>query len=150
MKTFTPTRLALTGLLLSVFCLTARAESQGPQPQAKAVSKNLNQPLVVLLKSDTCAVCKKIAPLLSRLNKTYQHRSQWVTLDLSNRKTLAQAEKQVKALGIEAFFEKYGNHTGLVAVMDPHSKQILTLLIAEEKPEKYQMALDQALKILNP
>ncbi len=150
MKTFTPSRLALMGLFLSAFCLPAQAENLGPPPQGKSVSKNLNQPLVVLLKSDTCAVCKKIAPLLSQLNKTYQHRSQWVTLDLSNRKTLAQAEKQVKALGIEAFFEKYGNHTGIVAVMDPQSKKVLSLLIAEEKPEKYQMALDQALKILNP
>jgi hypothetical protein len=150
LKTFRPTRLALMGLFLSAFCLTAQAENQGSSPPAQSVSKGLNQPLVVLLKSDTCAVCKQIAPLLSRLNKTYQHRSQWVTLDVSNRKTLAQAEKQVKALGIEAFFEKYGNHTGIVAVIDPKSKQILTLLVAEEKPEKYQMALDQALKILNP
>lgn len=120
------------------------------EQRTSTTAPTLVKPWVVLVKADWCAVCKETEPLLSDLKKQFQNRTLWVELDVSNRKKIAEATARVKVLGLDDFFRSYGNKTGVVALIEPKSKKVMRLLIAETRREVYLSALNQALASAQP
>lgn len=109
----------------------------------------MTQPMIVVVRAEWCPACKKITPTLQGLMKDYQTQAQWVILDVSNKKSTAEAAQKAQELGLSDFFKKYGARTSTVAIIDPQSKKVLSLFMAESQREKYVTALDQARKMLN-
>ncbi|PIQ29138.1 thiol-disulfide isomerase [bacterium (Candidatus Blackallbacteria) CG17_big_fil_post_rev_8_21_14_2_50_48_46] len=144
---FKPVILSLFALLLSAGSLTlpAMAEKAPASQTQTQPAKAQVKPIVAVVKADWCPACQKISPTLMGLMKDYMNKADWVVLDVTNPKTTAEAEKKAKQLGLEKFYAEFGAKTSTVAIIDPQTKKVLKMFMAEGKREKYVLALNQAL-----
>lgn len=83
------------------------------------------KPVVVDIYASWCAACKNIAPTLSQLKKDYEGKAHFVVLDVSDKSKASQAEARARQLGLEQFFAAHKSQTGMVAIIDPATGNIL-------------------------
>lgn len=83
------------------------------------------KPVVVDIYASWCPACKNIAPTLSQLKQQYGGRVQFVVLDVTDKSKASQAESRARQLGLGQFFAANKSQTGLVAIIDPATGNIL-------------------------
>jgi len=144
---FKPIALSMAALLLAAGAIVTPALAEKPSAAQEATqpTKAQNMPIVAVVKADWCPACKKISPTVMGVMKEYMSKAQWVMLDVTNAKTTAEAEKKVKELGLEKFYAEYGSRTSTVAIIDPQTKKVLSIFMAEGRKDKYVAALNKAL-----
>jgi thiol-disulfide isomerase/thioredoxin len=144
---FKPAIFSLTALLLALCSSVAPALAEKPATTgSKMETPNAaNQPIVVVVTATWCPACKKNKGTVMGVMNDYISKTQWVILDVSTKKTTAEAEKKVKELGLEKFYAEYGARTSTVAILEPQTKKVLSVFMAEGRREKYVAALDKAL-----
>lgn len=143
---FKPLSLSMAALLMAAGAIVTPALAEKPAaPQEAAQPAKDHQPIVAVVKADWCPACKKISPTVMGVMKDYMSKAQWVMLDVTNKQTTAEAEKKVKELGLEKFYAEYGSRTSTVAIIDPQTKKVLSVFMAEGRKEKYVAALNKAL-----
>jgi thiol-disulfide isomerase/thioredoxin len=104
------------------------------------------RPVVVDVYASWCPACKNIAPTLSKLKKDYEGKVHFVVLDVSDKSTARQAETKAKQLGLSQFFEANKAQTGLLAIIDPATGNILAQHRNNANLGDYKAVLDAALK----
>jgi thiol-disulfide isomerase/thioredoxin len=104
------------------------------------------KPVVVDVYASWCPACKNIAPTLSKLKKDYEGKVHFVVLDVSDKSTASQAETKAKQLGLSQFFEANKAQTGLLAIVDPATGNILAQHRNNANLGDYKTVLDAALK----
>lgn len=137
---FSALLLAIGSVHTPIFANEHTSDTQVVEP-----AKTELLPIVAVVKADWCPACKKVGPTMMGLMKDYGSKAQFVVLDVTNPKTTAEAKKKAHELGLDAFFTEYGSKTSTVAIIDPKSKKIINLFMAEAKREKYTAALDKIL-----
>lgn len=83
------------------------------------------KPVVVDIYASWCPACKNIAPALSQLKKEYGGKAHFVVLDVSDQAKASQSEAQAKQLGLGQFFAANKAQTGMVAIIDPATGNVL-------------------------
>ncbi|MEM7479840.1 MAG: thioredoxin family protein [Acidobacteriota bacterium] len=112
----------LLSLLLLVAAVPVGAADGPAEPKLVAVKFH----------ADWCGSCKKMGPLFEDLSNKYDGKSVlFVTLDLTNGTTRAQAEFLAAALG---FGDAYAAHpgTGFVLLLDGATRKPLVKLTADQ------------------
>lgn len=109
------------------------------------IAKAAQKPIVAVVKAEWCGACKKITPTIMGLMKDYQSKATFVVLDVTDKTTSAEAAKKAKAMGLDKFFQEFGAKTSTVAIIDPQSKKVLNVFMAEGDRSKYASALDKAI-----
>jgi thiol-disulfide isomerase/thioredoxin len=83
------------------------------------------KPVLVDIYASWCPACKNIAPTLSQLKQQYGEKIHVVVLDVSDKSKASQAETKARELGLAKFFAENKSQTGMVAIIDPATGNIL-------------------------
>ncbi|WP_199245559.1 thioredoxin domain-containing protein [[Phormidium] sp. ETS-05] len=83
------------------------------------------KPVVVDIYASWCPACQNIAPTLSQLKQQYGDSIHFIVLDVSDRAKASQAESLAAELGLGNFFAANRSQTGMVAIIDPATGNIL-------------------------
>lgn len=111
-----------------------------------ALAKQLQgKPVVVDIYASWCSACQNIAPTLSQLKQEYGGRVHFIVLDVSDRAKANQAEKRARELGLGQFFSANKSQTGMVAIIDPATGNILTQHRNNANKSAYTSVLNAAL-----
>jgi thiol-disulfide isomerase/thioredoxin len=103
--------------------------------------------MAVKFHADWCGSCKTIAPMLSDLkNKRDGEPVLFVTLDLTNQTTTAQAALMASALGIDKVYDKHAPKTGYVLLIDAKTKKVVDKLTKKQTMKQMNAAIGDALK----
>jgi thiol-disulfide isomerase/thioredoxin len=119
----------------------AKAKSSGEKVGSLATELQ-GKPVVVDVYASWCPACKNVAPTLEKLKQEYAGKANFVVLDVTDKTTTAKATARAKELGLDKFLTKNISQTGLIAIFDPATGDIL----AEERNEpavaSYKKPLD--------
>ncbi|MEA5535506.1 TlpA family protein disulfide reductase [Crocosphaera sp. XPORK-15E] len=83
------------------------------------------KPVVVDIYATWCGACKNIAPTLSQLKQDYAGKANFVVLDVSDKSKANEAESKARQLGLGQFFAANKAKTGMVAIINPGTGEIL-------------------------
>jgi thiol-disulfide isomerase/thioredoxin len=83
------------------------------------------KPVVVDIYASWCSACRNIAPTLTQLRQQYAGKVHFIVFDVSDRTTASQAEARARQLGLGQFFAAHKSQTGLVAIIDPATGNLL-------------------------
>lgn len=72
-----------------------------------------------------CAACRNIAPTLAQLKQQYSDTAHFVVFDVSDQSKASEAESLAQELGLADFFAANKAQTGMVAIIDPATGDIL-------------------------
>jgi thiol-disulfide isomerase/thioredoxin len=103
------------------------------------------KPVIVDVYASWCSACQNIAPTLSQLKKDYQGQVNFIVLDVSDKSKARQAEAMARELGLGKFFEMNKSRTGMVAIIDPATGNILTQHYNNANLADYTSVLNTAL-----
>jgi thiol-disulfide isomerase/thioredoxin len=103
------------------------------------------KPVVVDIYASWCSACRNVAPTLSQLRQQYGGSVHFVVLDVSDRSTTSQAERRARELGLEQFFEANRSQTGMIAIIDPATGNILAQYRNNANVADYTSVLNAAL-----
>lgn len=91
-----------------------------------ALSQQLQgKPVVVDIYASWCPACSNIAPTLSQLKEEYDGKVHFVVFDVSDKSKTNQAEAKATQLGLGQFFAANKSQTGMVAIIDPATGNVL-------------------------
>lgn len=103
------------------------------------------KPVVVDIYASWCSACKNIAPTLSQLKQEYGGKVHFVVLDVSDRAKATQAANRARELGLGQFFAANKSQTGMVAIIDPATGNVLTQHRNNANKSAYTSVLNAAL-----
>jgi thiol-disulfide isomerase/thioredoxin len=154
--------LCLSSLAIALSTIAATSARTSAAPDRAIVPANLyavkpgnvggplakqlqGKPVVVEIYASWCPACKNIAPTLSQLKKDYAGKAHFVILDISDRSKASQAERRARELGLGQFFAANKSQTGMVAIVDPATGNILTQHRNNANLTDYTSAIDSAM-----
>lgn len=139
---------SLAAGMILIGAVPALTSSATAKPAAAGQMKEKAMPIVAVVKASWCPACKKIEPTMMGLMKDYMTKATWVVFDVSTKESAEASRKQAEKLGLKDFFAQYGAKTSTVAIIDPHSKKLLKVFMAEGDRSKYVQAIEQAQKTI--
>jgi thiol-disulfide isomerase/thioredoxin len=119
----------------------AKAKPSGDKAGGLAAELQ-GKPVVVDVYASWCPACKNVAPTLETLKKEYAGKANFVVLDVSDKTTTAKATARAKELGLDKFLAKNLSQTGLIAIFDPATGEILSEGRNEPAVDSYKKPLD--------
>lgn len=103
------------------------------------------KPVVVDIYATWCAACKNVAPTLSQLKTDYAGKAHFIVLDVSDRSKAAQSARKAQELGLGRFFEANKSQTGMIAIIDPATGNILAQHRNNANKTAYSSVLNSAI-----
>ncbi len=103
------------------------------------------KPVVVDIYASWCSACKNIAPTMSELKEEYAGKAHFVVLDVSDKSKAAESARQARELGLSRFFEANKSQTGMVAIIDPDTGNLLIQHRNNANKSAYTSVLNSAL-----
>jgi thiol-disulfide isomerase/thioredoxin len=103
------------------------------------------KPVVVDIYASWCPACSNIAPTLSQLKKEYAGKVHFVVFDVSDKSKANQAEAKARQLGLGQFFAANKSQTGMVAIIDPATGNILAQHRNNSNKSAYASVLNAAI-----
>lgn len=103
------------------------------------------KPVVVDIYASWCPACQNIAPTLSELKEQYGDRVHFIVLDVSDRSATMQTETLAAQLGLSDFLNAYRSQTGMVAIIDPATGNILAQHRNNANLSAYTSVIDSAI-----
>ena len=113
----------------------------------KTVEKVQSSKITILdVYHNRCESCQLIDPVIEKLKTNYAENSNisFLKYDLSNPFTASNSRKIAKVLGLENIYKEQ-RYSGVVLIIDSHTKQVLDTLIAEYNIEKYNEVITKRL-----
>jgi thiol-disulfide isomerase/thioredoxin len=104
------------------------------------------KPVVVEVYASWCGACKSIAPTVSQVKQQYDGKANFVVFDVSNRTTTGAAQARAKQLGLGSFLQANESQTGLVAIINPATGQVIKQFRGNANLKDYQTALNPAIQ----
>jgi thiol-disulfide isomerase/thioredoxin len=149
----TVTAISMAGLMATMaqypsVAMSPTIASTAPRliAQNKGLAKQLQgKPVVVNIHASWCPACKTVAPVLSKLQQQYSGKANFVSFDVSDRGSTKAAQSQAKQLGLHNFLQSNKSQTGLVAIVDPATGQVIQQFRGNGNLKDYQGALKQAM-----
>jgi thiol-disulfide isomerase/thioredoxin len=109
-------------------------------------SKLQGKPVLVEIYASWCPACQNVAPTISQLRREYGSKANFVILDISDRGKTAKSQKLAQQLGLSQFFSQNISQTGLVAIVDPATGDILAQYRDNANKSDYATVLDAAIR----
>ncbi|WP_254566661.1 thioredoxin domain-containing protein [Oscillatoria sp. HE19RPO] len=103
------------------------------------------KPVVVDIYASWCAACQNIAPTLEELKTQYGDDIHFIVLDVSDRAKTRQSETLATELGLSDFFAAQRSQTGMVAIIDPATGNILAQHRNNANLTDYTSVIDSAI-----
>jgi thiol-disulfide isomerase/thioredoxin len=103
------------------------------------------KPVVVDIYASWCPACSNIAPTLSQLKKEYAGKVHFVVFDVSDKSKTNQAEAKARQLGLGQFFAANKSQTGMVAIIDPATGNVLAQHRNNPNKSAYTSVLNAAI-----
>ena len=114
---------------------------------AQALSKKFQgKPVVVEIYASWCPACRNVAPTVSQLKKEYAGKANFLVLDVSDKGSTARARNAAQQAGLSQFFSQNISQTGLVAIIDPATGNILAQHRNNSDKSDYTSVLDAAIR----
>jgi thiol-disulfide isomerase/thioredoxin len=112
-----------------------------------ALAKKLQgKPVVVEIYASWCPACKNVAPTIAALKSEYGSKTNFVILDVSDKSKTSKSQNLAKQLGLAQFFSQNISQTGLVAIIDPATGNILAQYRNNANKSDYSAVLDAAIR----
>ncbi len=103
------------------------------------------KPVVVDIYASWCPACQNIAPTLEQLRSQYGDDIHFIVLDVSDRTKTRQSETLATELGLSDFFAANRSQTGMVAIIDPATGNILAQHRNNANLADYTSVIDSAI-----
>lgn len=103
------------------------------------------KPVVVDIYASWCPACQNIAPTLEQLRSQYGDDIHFIVLDVSDRTKTRQSETLATELGLSDFFAAQRSQTGMVAIIDPATGNILAQHRNNANLTDYTSVIDSAI-----
>jgi thiol-disulfide isomerase/thioredoxin len=103
------------------------------------------KPVVVDIYASWCPACQNIAPTLEQLKTQYGDDIHFIVLDVSDRAKTSQSETLATELGLSDFFAANRSQTGMVAIIDPATGNILAQHRNNANLTDYTSVIDSAI-----
>jgi len=120
--------------------------SKGGNVGGPLVKQLQGKPVVVDIYASWCPACKNVAPTLSQLKKEYAGQANFVVLDVSDKAKASQAAAKARQLGLGQYFDANKSQTGMIAIIDPATGNILAQHRNNANKTAYTSVLNAALK----
>jgi thiol-disulfide isomerase/thioredoxin len=115
--------------------------------QAGALSKKFQgKPVVVEIYASWCPACKNVAPTVSQLKKQYAGKANFLVFDVSDQGSTSRARNAAQQAGLGQFFSQNISQTGLVAIIDPATGNVLAQHRNNPDKSDYTSVLDAAIR----
>jgi thiol-disulfide isomerase/thioredoxin len=111
----------------------------------KLASSLQGKPVLIDIYATWCGRCKTIAPTLSQIKEKYKNKVHFLVFDVSDRRTLAQAEVQAENLGLKNYFTLNRTYTSLVSILDPRTGEVIDEFQGNPNLQEYVVAIDKAI-----
>jgi thiol-disulfide isomerase/thioredoxin len=126
---------------------TSSAKAAPTATIAQALSKKYQgKPVVVEIYASWCPACKNVAPTVSQLKRQYAGKANFLVLDVSNQGTTSRSRNAAQQAGLGQFFSQNITQTGLVAIIDPASGNVLAQYRNNSDASDYTSVLDAAIR----
>jgi thiol-disulfide isomerase/thioredoxin len=114
---------------------------------AQALSKKYQgKPIVVEIYASWCPACRNVAPTVSQLKKQYAGKANFLVLDVSDKSATSRSKDAAQQAGLSQFFSQNISQTGLVAIIDPATGNILAQHRNNTDKSDYTSVLDAAIR----
>jgi thiol-disulfide isomerase/thioredoxin len=139
--------IAITGYIVSpnlpiLNAPMAIAQTTNSQKLANSLQ---GKPVLIDIYATWCGRCKTIAPTLSQIKDKYKDKVHFLVFDVSDRRTLAEAEVQARKLGLNSYFAKNRTYTSLVSILDPRTGEVVDEFQGNPNLQEYVVAIDKAI-----
>jgi thiol-disulfide isomerase/thioredoxin len=136
--------LAMTLFSSTVFAQSPNTETKTEaNPEVKIESPKI---IAVELYADWCAACKELMPKMAEIKKTYQNKQILVVrFDMTDEATKAQAGFMASYSGLAEVYKKGGGKTGLVALVNPKTKEIYGVITIKKTADEISKMIDDAI-----
>ncbi len=155
MRKLTTILLGLTLGSLTILDLPAQATStqknaastKAPVATIAQLSNKLQgKPVVVEIYASWCPACKNVAPTFAQLKKEYAGKANFLVFDVSNQGSTSRARTAAQQAGLGEFFAQNIAQTGLVAIIDPATGNVLAQHRNNPDKSDYTSVLDAAIR----
>jgi thiol-disulfide isomerase/thioredoxin len=100
------------------------------------------KPLVVRIHADWCPACKATAATFRGIEKHYAGKANFVTFDVTDAKTAAEATTNAQKLGLSKFYDADKTATSTVAIINPKTGAVSASLYNDNSPSDYAKAIE--------
>jgi thiol-disulfide isomerase/thioredoxin len=123
------------------------ASTKAPVATIAQLNKKLQgKPLVVEIYASWCPACKNVAPTVSQLKKQYTGKANFLVFDVSDQGSTARSRNAAQQAGLSQFFSQNISQTGLVAIIDPATGNVLAQHRNNPDKSDYTSVLDAAIR----
>jgi thiol-disulfide isomerase/thioredoxin len=123
------------------------ASTKAPVATIAQLSKKLQgKPVVVEIYASWCPACKNVAPTVSQLKKQYAGKANFLVFDVSDQSSTARSRNAAQQAGLGQFFSQNISQTGLVAIIDPATGNVLVQHRNNPDKSDYTSVLDAAIR----
>jgi thiol-disulfide isomerase/thioredoxin len=127
-------------------CTTSKPCTSNKGNVGGPLAKQLQgKPVVVDIYASWCPACQNIAPTLSQLKQEYAGKAHFVVFDVSDKSKASEAESRARQLGLSQFFAQNKSKTGMVAIVDPKTGDILAEHYNNTNKSAYTSVLNSAI-----
>ena len=113
------------------------------------VAAATTKPFVVKLHARYCHICMATMGMWSEVERTYGDRVNLVVFDFTNDANWEASRAEAIRLGMEPFFNEYAGISGVVAVLDPKTKEVTGWIDGSRDFDEYRTAIDDAIQESN-
>ncbi len=100
------------------------------------------KPVVVRIHADWCPACKATEATYRGIEKHYAGKATFVTFDVTDAKTAAEAATKAEKLGLTKLYDTDKTATSTVAIINPKTGAVMTSLYNDNTPEDYEKAIE--------
>jgi thiol-disulfide isomerase/thioredoxin len=123
------------------------ASTKAPVATIAQLSKKLQgKPVVVEIYASWCPACKNVAPTVSQLKKQYAGKANFLVFDVSDQSSTSRSRNAAQQAGLGQFFSQNISQTGLVAIIDPATGNVLVQHRNNPDKSDYTSVLDAAIR----
>jgi thiol-disulfide isomerase/thioredoxin len=138
--------LVVVGLAGTVAALLAVNGAPVPAGVASAAADPA-RPYVVKLHARWCPNCLMTKDEWARIEETYAGRVNLVVLDVTTDAATERSRAEAERLALGDFFDEYRGATGIVAVLDGRTRNVVAEIGGIQPFDAYRSAIDAALAV---
>jgi thiol-disulfide isomerase/thioredoxin len=138
--------LATGSLMIGNQAIAKPSDSMMMKHKPALAAELQGKPVLVDIYASWCPACKSIAPTLSQVKQKYDGKVNFVVLNVTDRGTTKSSQSRAKQLGLGKFFQANKAQTGLVAIINPDTGEVIQEFRGNDNLKDYQASLDQAIK----